>query len=107
MSRFEAGFSNIYVYDFLASDYFRNRSLISSYVEIGEMDMKVFRDKRKEFRHLIKPAFQDMIYNYPGILQIDSIWLLWTGMSFLPCMLKKPTKQEVSDSMKSILNFTT
>ena len=76
MNRFEASFSNIYIYDFLASDYFRNRTLTSSYIEIGEMNMEVFRDKRKEFRHLIKPAFQDMIYNYPGILQIDSIGLL-------------------------------
>ncbi len=82
MSRFEAGLSNINVYDFVASDYFRNRSLISSYVEIGEMNMKVFRDKRKEFRHLIKPAFQDMIYNYPGPLQIDSIRLLDGNVTF-------------------------
>jgi hypothetical protein len=80
--RFEAGFSNIYVHDFYATDYFRTRSLISSYVEIGKMDMKVFRDKRKEFRHVIKPAFQDMIYNYPGIIRIDSIGLINGDVTF-------------------------
>jgi hypothetical protein len=37
------------------------------------MDMKVFRDKRKELRHVNKPAFQDMIYNFPGTIRIDSI----------------------------------
>ena len=74
--RIEAGFSNIYFYDFYAADYFRSGSLISSYIEIGKMDMKVFRDKRKEFRHANKPAFQDMIYNYPGTIQIDSIGLI-------------------------------
>ncbi len=73
--RIEAGFSNICVHDFYAAGYFRSRSLISSYIEIGKMDMKVFRDKRKEFRHVNKPAFQDMIYNYPGTIQIDSIGL--------------------------------
>jgi hypothetical protein len=40
------------------------------------MDMKVFCDKRKEFRHVIKPSFQDMIYNYRGTIRIDSIGLI-------------------------------
>jgi hypothetical protein len=75
-NRIEAGFSNIYVHDFYVAGYFRYRSLISSYIEIGKMDMKVFRDKRKEFRHVNIPAFQDMIYNYPGTIQIDSIGLI-------------------------------
>ena len=75
-NRIEAGFSNIYVHDFYPTDYFRSRSLISSYIEIGKMDIKVFRDKRKEFRHVNMPAFQDMIYNYQGTLQIDSIGLI-------------------------------
>jgi hypothetical protein len=72
----EAGFSNIKVLDFNASHYLRSGSLISSYIEIGKLNMKVFRDKRKEFRHVKKPAFQDMIYNYPGIIRIDSIGLI-------------------------------
>src|SRR5450759_5165171 len=63
-NRIEAGFSYIYVHDFYVAGYFRYRSLISSYIEIGKMDMKVFRDKRKKIRHVNIPAFQDMIYNY-------------------------------------------
>jgi hypothetical protein len=50
--------------------------LRSSFIEIGKMDMKVFCDKRKEFRHVNKPSFQDMIYNYHGTIRIDSIGLI-------------------------------
>jgi hypothetical protein len=75
-NRIEAGFSNIYIHDFYATGYFRSRSLRSSYIEIGKMDIRVFRDKRKELRHVNMPAFQDMIYNYPGTIQIDSIGLI-------------------------------
>ena len=75
-NRFDAGFSNIFIQGFKALDFFRTGSLISSYIEIGKLDLKIFRDKRKEFRHVKKPAFQDMIYNYPGQIRIDSIGLL-------------------------------
>ena len=37
------------------------------------MDLNVFRDLRKEDRHKKKSAFQELIYNYPGVLRIDSI----------------------------------
>ena len=74
-SRIEAVFANIYVHDFYQYGYFRSISLISSYIEIGKMDMKVFRDMRGEFRHLNKPVLQDMLYDFPGTIQIDSIGL--------------------------------
>jgi hypothetical protein len=74
--RIEAGLSNIYFHDFNASDYISSDIIKSSYIEIGKLDMKVFCDMRKEFRHVKKPAFQDMIYNYPGIIQIDSAAVL-------------------------------
>jgi hypothetical protein len=38
--------------------------------------MQVFKDKRKEFRHVEKPTFQNMIYNYPAAMNIDSIAVL-------------------------------
>ena len=74
--RIEAEFNNIYVHDFYAENYFKYKNMVSSYIEIGEMDMKVFRDNRKEFRHKNKPPFQNMIYNYPGIINIDSIGII-------------------------------
>ncbi|MCX6234079.1 MAG: hypothetical protein NT175_05035 [Bacteroidetes bacterium] len=80
--RIEAWFSNIYVHDFSAAGYFRSRSLISSYIEIEKMDMKVFRDNRKKFLHVNKTVFQDMIYNYPGIIRIDSIGLISGNITY-------------------------
>jgi len=74
-NRIEANFSRIVIHDFNAADLFISRSLIGSYIEIGNTDMKIFRDKRKAFRHVNKPPFQDMIYNYPGAIRIDSIGL--------------------------------
>jgi hypothetical protein len=38
--------------------------------------MQVFKDKRKEFRHIERPTFQDMIYNYPATMNIDSFGIL-------------------------------
>jgi hypothetical protein len=75
-SRVEAVFSNICLYDFYAADYISSGNLVSTWIEIGKMDMKVFRDKRKEFRHINRPVFQNLIYNYPDNIQIDSIGLL-------------------------------
>jgi len=81
-NRIEAIFSKIYVHDFYSYGDFRTMGLISSYIEIGKMDMEVFRDKRKEFRHLIKPVLQDMLYDYPGLIQIDSVGLLNGNVTF-------------------------
>lgn len=72
----EADFNQISIYDFNAADYFKNGSIISSYIEIGKMDIDVFRDNRKEFQHLNKSAFQNLIYNYPSAISIDSIGLI-------------------------------
>ena len=74
--RFEAGFNHVTAHNFSPDDYFKSTNLISSYIEIGKMNMNVFRDKRKPFRHVNKPAFQDMIYNYHGAINIDSIGLI-------------------------------
>jgi len=74
--RIEARLSNIYLHDFSAAEYLTSKNLVSSYVEIGKLEVNAFRDKRKIFHHLNKKAFQDMIYDYPGKINIDSIGLL-------------------------------
>ena len=74
--RIEATFRNILVHDFSASSYIKSSNLIGSYIEIGEMDVNAFRDKRKKFLHINKPTFQNMISNYPASINIDSISLL-------------------------------
>ncbi|HSO86982.1 MAG TPA: hypothetical protein VLQ91_10550, partial [Draconibacterium sp.] len=75
-NRFEANLSGIIFHNFSVSDYVNLGNIISTYIEIGELNMQVFKDKRREFRHTEKPAFQDMIYNYPGAMNIDSIAVL-------------------------------
>ncbi|SDC94128.1 AsmA family protein [Williamwhitmania taraxaci] len=74
--RIEADLNAINFYEFSVPDYLKTGSLICSYIEIGKMDINAFRDKRKPFKHINKPAFQDMIYNYPGKIDIDSIAFL-------------------------------
>jgi len=74
-SRIEAIITNIYVHDFYPRGDFRSMSLASSYVEVGKMDMEVFRDERKEISHLNKPALLGLLYSFPGTIRIDSIGL--------------------------------
>jgi len=74
--RIEARLSNINLHDFSAAGYLSSKKLASSYVEIGKLEVIAFRDKRKKFHHVNKPVFQDMIYDYPGAINIDSIALL-------------------------------
>ena len=73
--RIEAGFGNINIHDFNALNYLQLGNLICSCIEVGEMDVNVFRDNRKEDNHADIPSFQDVIYNYTGIIRIDSIGL--------------------------------
>ncbi len=81
-SRIEAGFTGIYIHGIEYDGDFRSMRLKSPYIEIGQMDMKVFRDKRKEFRHLNKPAFQDLLYNFPHPFMIDSLILMKGNVAF-------------------------
>jgi hypothetical protein len=71
--RFEALFNNVSFHGFSADDFMTHGSLVSSFIEIGELSLDIFRDKRKEFKHENKPLLQDLIYNYPGKMHIDSI----------------------------------
>lgn len=73
--RIKANFSTIKVHDFSAVAFIKSGNLKSSGIEIGEMNMDVFRDLRKKFHHVVKPPIQEMISNYPGALNIDSITL--------------------------------
>jgi hypothetical protein len=73
--RVEAAINRIYIHDFNLVEYLSSGNFISNYLEVGVMDMKIFRDKRKEFKHVNKPSLQEIIGSYPGILKIDSIAL--------------------------------
>jgi len=75
-NRLEAGFRQIIIHDFSISDYIKSKRLVCSFIEIGKMNAMAFRDNRKKSRHVEKPALQDMIYNYPGSINIDSISIM-------------------------------
>lgn len=74
--RIEADLGGIIFHNFSVADYIKSGNIISSYIEIAEMEILVFKDKRKTFRHVERPTFQNMIYNYPGAMNIDSIGIL-------------------------------
>ena len=80
--RIEARLSNIFLRNFSAAEYLKSKKLVSSYVEIGKIEVNAFRDKRKKFHHMNKKAFQDMIYDYPGMINIDSIGLLSGNITY-------------------------
>jgi hypothetical protein len=74
--KIEARFDQVYIHDFSALDYIHSGKINGSYVEIDGMDVRVYRDKRKKFRHKVKPTFQEIIYRYHAPLKIDSIGIL-------------------------------
>jgi len=71
--RIEAAFNHIDLKHFSALDYFNSGNFVSSYIEVGNMDLHVFRDKRIKDTHKIKPTLQEVIYKFPNLLRIDSI----------------------------------
>ncbi|HZK95837.1 MAG TPA: hypothetical protein VFC67_16665 [Prolixibacteraceae bacterium] len=80
--RIEARLSSIFLHNFSAAGYLTSKKLVSSFVEIGKIEVNAFRDKRKKFHHLKKAAFQDMIYDYPAMINIDSIGLMSGNISY-------------------------
>jgi len=74
--RIEAVFSPVLVHNFSAAALIKSKSLVCTLIEIGNLNLNVFRDNRRKSRHLNNPVFQKMIYNYPGAINIDSIALL-------------------------------
>ena len=76
VDRIEADLIGITFHDFPVTDFIKLGNITSSYIGIEKMGVNVFRDKRKEFEHINKPIFQDVIYNYPGRINIDSIGIL-------------------------------
>ncbi|MBN1791432.1 MAG: hypothetical protein JW830_13100 [Bacteroidales bacterium] len=81
-TRIEAVFSHVSFHDFPAMTFLKSGSLISSYIKIGKMNLNAFRDKRKEFKHVDKPEFQDLIYNYPGTIRIDSLVMMKGNVTY-------------------------
>ncbi len=95
-NRFDAYLNGIIFHNFSVADYIKSRNIISSYIEIGELEMQVFKDKRKKFRHTEKPMFQDMIYNYPAAMNIDSFAILSGNIVYIEHSEKAIEKGSIS-----------
>jgi len=80
---FNASFSTINIHHFSVLSYFKSKKLLSSFVEIGKMDLIAFRDNRRKERHEIMPEFQEKLYNYPGLIKIDSFGLAKGNITYI------------------------
>lgn len=74
--RIDGKLINIALHNFVVADYLKSRNFKSTYLEIGKLTLDVFRDKRKVFQPVNKPTYQQLIYDYPGLLKIDSVGVL-------------------------------
>jgi hypothetical protein len=81
--RIDAELSQISFHDFSAEDFIKSGNLTGSYIEVGEIGLKAFRDKREEFRHVNKPTLQELIYSYPGTIDIDSVGILNGSITYV------------------------
>jgi hypothetical protein len=94
--RIEADFKKVLVQNFSVSKYIKFGMLKSSGIEIGKMDLNAFSDKRIKFKHVNKEVFQNMIYNYPGTVKIDSITLLAGNVTYKEHAKEANTAGQVS-----------
>lgn len=71
--RMDGRMSNIVAGGFSVEDFLKSNRLGSSGIEIDSLNLMVYRDNRVEKRHVVKPVFQEMMYNSPISLNLDSI----------------------------------
>lgn len=95
-ARIEADFSKVFVQNISVSKFIKSGSLISSGIEIGKMDLNAFSDKRMKFKHVNKEVFQNMIYNYPNSVKIDSISLLTGSVTYTEHAKEANTAGQIS-----------
>ena len=81
--RIEGSFRELHFYDLMLEEFIQTGNVMVTFIEIGDMDLTVFRDKQKPFKHIIKLTFQEKIYNYPETIHIDSIGLKNGNVTYL------------------------
>lgn len=74
--RIEADITGITFHNFSIANYIKSRDIVCTYVEVENMEMLAFKDRRKTFNHIDRPTFQQMIYDHHGALNIDSLAIL-------------------------------
>jgi hypothetical protein len=78
----DAQFRNISISDISVQQYLKDKSISCAFVQLETINIHVFRDNREEFDHRIKPIFQNLIYDYPGYFNIDSVRVLNGDVSY-------------------------
>ncbi len=75
-SRMDAVVSNIYMHDFSLAECIQTGNLKASYIELGQIDAAIFKDARKTPNRQKRPMLQEMMYDYPAVLKVDSLFIL-------------------------------
>lgn len=81
--RFDVDLRHTTLYHFSFMDLIAHKNMICREIEIKNALIEAFRDKRKPFKHVSKPMFNEMIYRYPGRLQIDTLNILNSRIVYL------------------------
>lgn len=104
----EANTNNIRLYHFSIDTFLKSKKLLISYIEVDKAEVRVFRDRRKEFKHEKKPSFQEMISSFPNTLHIDSIRILNSNVAYLEHVekAKEPGEMDFINANARIYNIT-
>ncbi|HZV70580.1 MAG TPA: hypothetical protein VFG10_13595 [Saprospiraceae bacterium] len=71
--RIEATFLDTELYGICADDFIKDSNIMFTALEIGDLELDIFRDRRKPFDHKNKPVLLDLLYEYPHCIDIDSL----------------------------------
>ncbi|MGB3081346.1 MAG: hypothetical protein WBB31_19845 [Saprospiraceae bacterium] len=76
IDRIEGSFIHNDVYGFCMDDFIKYGDIVFREAIVRNLDMDIFRDRRKPFEHKQKPVFQDILEEYAHTIDVDSIHLL-------------------------------
>ena len=82
-ARVNVEINELVFHDFPVANFLKSGNIISSSVEIGKMELQLFIDKRKGFSPEPKAVFLQRLYDFPGIVHIDSIVVLDGSVVYL------------------------
>jgi len=71
------------MYGFSVMKFINSGDLVCSRASIGELNLRAFRDKRKEFKHKTRKTFQEEIYSFPGRLHMDTVAILDGNITYV------------------------
>ncbi len=76
IDRIESSFIHLDVYGFCLDDFIKYGDIVFREAIVRDLDIDIFRDRRKPFEHKKKPVFQDILEEYAHTVDVDSIHVL-------------------------------